>query len=159
MQKSRMVIHIYSDASYISEPEAQSGAIGYFVLGPKYNIPMQEIPPDIGPVHVECSIMRNVTASSMEAELGGLFEKCQKATSMSTALADIGHQQPPTPVATENTAANSTVNRTGGNISSNRHETLLGQRQNPKKPFPHIVGRGKVNPSGLCHKTPPDMAP
>ena len=50
-------------------------------------------------------------ASTTEAELGGLFKNCQKATSMSTALADLGHQQPPTPVATDNTVANIIVNR------------------------------------------------
>ena len=63
-----------------------------------------------GPVHAECSIMRNVIVSSTEAELGGLFEIFQKATSMRTALADMGHQQPPTPVTTDKTAANSVVN-------------------------------------------------
>ena len=70
------------------------------------------MPPDNGPVHVECSIMRNVMASDTEAELGGLFENCQKATSTRTALADMGHQQPTPPAATENTAANSIVNGT-----------------------------------------------
>ena len=51
-------------------------------------------------------------ASAMEAELVGLYENCQKETSMRTALAEMGHQQPPTPVATKNTEANSIVNRT-----------------------------------------------
>ena len=81
-------------------------------LGPKSNTPIQEIPPENGPVHVECNIMRNVMASATEEELGALFENCQKATSTSTALAEMGHQQPPTPVETENTAANSIVNGT-----------------------------------------------
>ena len=49
-------------------------------------------------------------ASATEAELGGLFEKCQKATSMRTELAEMGHQQLPTPTATDNTAANSIIN-------------------------------------------------
>ena len=56
--------------------------------------------------------MRNIMASDTEAELLGLFENCQKATSTRTALADMGHQQPPTPMETDNTAANSTVNGT-----------------------------------------------
>ena len=38
-------------------------------------------------------------ALATDAELGGLFENCQKATSMRTALEKIFHQQPPTPVA------------------------------------------------------------
>ena len=45
------------------------------------------MPPENVPVHVECSIMRNVMESATEAELGGLFENCQKEISMSTALA------------------------------------------------------------------------
>ena len=58
-RKSGMILHIYLDASYISEPEAQSRAGRYFFLGPKSNTPIQEIPPENGPVHVECSITRN----------------------------------------------------------------------------------------------------
>ena len=33
-RRSGMIIHIYSDAFYISEPEAWSRAGGYFFLGP-----------------------------------------------------------------------------------------------------------------------------
>ena len=79
---------------------------------------------------------------------------------MRTALADLGHQQPPTPVATKNTVANIIVNRRQRKkIFSNRHEILLGQRQNPTKPFPHVMGKRKKIPGRLCHKKPPDMAP
>ena len=66
-RKRVIILHIYSDASYISEPEARSRAGRYFVLGPKSNTPIQEMPPDNRPVHVECSIMRNVMASATEA--------------------------------------------------------------------------------------------
>ena len=48
--------------------------------------------------------------SATEAELGGLFENCHKVTSMRTSLAEMGHQQPPTPVETDNKAASSIVN-------------------------------------------------
>ena len=70
------------------------------------------MPPENVTVHVEFRIMRNVMASATEAELGGLFEIFQKSTSMRTALADMGHLKPPTPVATDNTVANSIVNGT-----------------------------------------------
>ena len=70
------------------------------------------MPPENGPVHVKCIIMRNVMASATEAELGGLFENFQKATYTRTALAEMGHLQPPTPMATDNTSANSIVNGT-----------------------------------------------
>ena len=61
----------------------------------KSNTPIQEMPPENVPAHVEFSIMRYVMVSSMEAELGGLFENFQKATSMRTALSEMGHPQPP----------------------------------------------------------------
>ena len=70
--------------------------------------------------------------SATEEELGGFFENCQKSTSMRTALAKMGHQQPPTPMAMDNTAANRIVNGTTKK-SSNRHDILLVQRQNPTK--------------------------
>ena len=50
--------------------------------------------------------------SATEVELGGLFGNFQKAKSMITDLAEMGHQQPPTPVATDNTAASSIINGT-----------------------------------------------
>ena len=49
---SGMVLNVYSNASHISEPEAQSIAEGYFFLGPKSNTPIQGMPLDNGPVHV-----------------------------------------------------------------------------------------------------------
>ena len=51
-------------------------------------------------------------ASDTEAELGGLFENFHKATATRMALEEMGHQRPPAPVATDNTAANSIVNGT-----------------------------------------------
>ena len=74
-------------------------------LGTKYNTGIQAIPPENGPVHLECRIMRNVMASATEVELGGLFENFQESTYTRTALVEMVHQQPPTTVAKENTAA------------------------------------------------------
>ena len=51
-RKVGMIIHIYSDAYYISEPEARSRAGGYFYLGPNSKTPIREIPPENIPVHV-----------------------------------------------------------------------------------------------------------
>ena len=51
-------------------------------------------------------------ASAMKAELGVLFENCQKATSMRTALAEMGHSQPPTTLATNNILENIILNGT-----------------------------------------------
>ena len=51
-------------------------------------------------------------SSATEAELVGLFENFQKVASMQTALAEMGHPQPPTPVATDNIVSNIIVNGT-----------------------------------------------
>ena len=48
--------------------------VDIFFLGPKSNTPIQSMPTENGPVHVEFSIMRNVMESFIEAELGGLFD-------------------------------------------------------------------------------------
>ena len=45
--------------------------------------------------------MRNAMESSIEAELGRLFEYCKKSTSMWTALQEMDHMQQQTPVAPE----------------------------------------------------------
>ena len=41
----------------------------------------------------------------------------------------------------------------------NRHDNLLGQKQNKTKLFPHILGRGKGKPGILFHKPPPNLVP
>ena len=56
----------------------------------------------------------------MEAELGALFEYYQKKKATRTALSEMGHQLPPTPVATDNIAANSIVNGTAHNTTSGK---------------------------------------
>ena len=65
--RGRIIIHIYLDASYISEPEARSQSDGYFFIGPKYNTPIQAMPLENGTVYVQCRIIRNVMSSSTEA--------------------------------------------------------------------------------------------
>ena len=47
-----------------------------------------------------------------EAELGGVFENFQKATSISTSISEMGNPQMPTLLETDNTAGNSIVNVT-----------------------------------------------
>ena len=111
-EASDMILHVHSDASYLSEPNGKSRAGGYHFLGPKptSKTPM---PAANGPVHVVCKILKNVMASSMEAELGGLFLNGQEAVYLRTILNELGHPQPPTPMVTDNSAANSIVNDIG----------------------------------------------
>ena len=72
--QSYVIPEVEKQEKVISEPEARSRARGCFFLRPKSNTPIQDMPQDNGPVHVECSIISNIRVSAMESELGGLFE-------------------------------------------------------------------------------------
>eukprot|EP00957_Ditylum_brightwellii_P152873 11636099-Ditylum_brightwellii.AAC.1 len=78
---SGMVLHIYSDASFMSESRAHSQAGGhYFCSNPTKdpaNATEDEVPLN-GPVHSVCKIMRNVMASTAEEEVSALFTNARK---------------------------------------------------------------------------------
>ncbi|KAI2493168.1 Reverse transcriptase (RNA-dependent DNA polymerase) [Fragilaria crotonensis] len=58
-----------------------------------------------GAVHVLCQIMREVLSSAAEAELGALFHNGKEACPLRIALDEMGHPQPATPMATDNSTA------------------------------------------------------
>ena len=65
----------------------------------------------------------------------------------------MGHPQPPTSVALENTAARRIVNGTTKQKNKfNRHDILLRQIQNTKKLFLHIMMIGKEKLAGYVTK-------
>jgi len=66
---------------------------------------LDEPPPDNGPVHVLCQIMKQVVASTAEAELGVLFLNAQAICPFCIALGELGHLQPATPLQTDNSMA------------------------------------------------------
>ena len=68
------------------------------------------IPPLNGPIHVECTTMKNVLASAMEAKLGALFLNCQQGAAPRIALEEIGHHQPLTTVVTYSSTSDGFVN-------------------------------------------------
>ena len=96
-----MVLHLASDASYLSAPRARSRAAGYHYLsnGDTTN------PPWNAPVHVLVKIMKNVMSSAAEAEVGSAFMNAQDACPTRTALIEMGHPQPATPLETDNKCA------------------------------------------------------
>ena len=91
LRASDMVLHIDSDASYLSVPKARLRAAGFMYLN---GTPASKSNPNPthynGPVHVVCQILRNVMSSAAEAELGALFDNCKDATAIFTALAEMG---------------------------------------------------------------------
>ena len=106
---SDMILHLHSDASYLSLPEARSRAGGHLFLSTK---PSTKPTPNNGPVLNIVKVLRNVMSSAAEAETGALFHNCKEATILRNSLADMGYPQPPTPVQTDNSTASGIVNDT-----------------------------------------------
>jgi hypothetical protein len=112
---SDMILHIDSDASYLSMPQARSRAGGYFYLSNKSHqstTAPTTTPPLNGAIHVLSHKLRNVMSSAAEAEVGALFENGQEAVGIRNTLHDMGHAQPPTPVKTDNSTASGISNNT-----------------------------------------------
>ena len=109
---SDMILHIHSDASYLSESEARSRAAGFFYLSSHPDKLNNNCPPLNGALHIHSSIMRNVMASSAEAEVGAAYLGAQEACGLRTTLADMGYPQPPTPIITDNNVAQGILNDT-----------------------------------------------
>ena len=76
--------------------------------GPQPNEPP---PPNNGAVHTVCNILKPVMASAAEAELGGLYHNGTEACGLRTALDELDHPQPPTPMVTDNSTATGIANR------------------------------------------------
>jgi hypothetical protein len=116
--KSDMVLHVESDASYLSLPKAASRVAGYHYLSSAPTTPGQaperdEPPPPInGAVNVICNILRVVVSSAAEAEMAGLFHNAKEAVALRIALQEMGHEQPPTPIVTDNSTAAGIANDT-----------------------------------------------
>jgi len=98
-----MILVLETNAAYLVQPEAKSRAAGWFVLT---NKPSASIKAN-DPIHVICSTIKNVVASTAKAEIVSLYLGCQRACPMRELLAELEHPQPPngTPVFTDNRTA------------------------------------------------------
>jgi hypothetical protein len=105
---SDMILHIHSDASYLSVSNARSRLGGLFFLGNK--------PPEQdtlnGSILNVAAVIKNVVASAAEPEVGACFHNAQSGALLRVTLADLGHTQPPTPLRTDNSTAYGIVNET-----------------------------------------------
>ena len=88
---SDMVLYVHSDASYLSEPKAQSRIGGIFWLG-RHNEPTNVDRPN-GPIHVETRILKHVVAAASEAEIAALFHNGQEAVFLRQVLKELGCEQ------------------------------------------------------------------
>ena len=101
-----MILQGDSNAAYVVCPEARSRLGGYLFLGNKSRTQCN------GPVLVLAKVIKNVMASAAEAELGALYTNTQEALTMRQCLEELGHNQPATPLKTDNSTAQWIVNNT-----------------------------------------------
>jgi hypothetical protein len=98
---SYMVLHIHSNASYLSVSNARSRLGGPFFLGNKS--PEQDALS--GSILNVTAVIKNVVASAAESEVGACFNNAQSGAPLRVTLTDLGHTQPPTPLRTDNSTA------------------------------------------------------
>jgi hypothetical protein len=103
-----MILHIHSEASYLSVSKTRSILGGIFYLG--YNTPNQD--KLNGSILNVASVINNVVASAAESEVVACFQNAQAAAPLLTTLLELGHKQPATPLRTNNSTAYGILNET-----------------------------------------------
>jgi hypothetical protein len=97
-----MILHIHSDASYLSEKEAKSRAGGFFYMGSSTDTDKKLTN---GVILIIIKVLKHVMSSAAEAEIGVVFINAKEGAVLRTTLEELGHPQPPTPMETDNTTA------------------------------------------------------
>ena len=103
-----MQLSIHYDASYLSVSQARSRAIGVHFLSkgpPNPNNPEDLVPTVNSILLVVCKIMRNIMASSAEAEYGTIFVNTQPAVPIRTTLTEMVWKQVSTAIQVDNSNA------------------------------------------------------
>jgi hypothetical protein len=103
-----MILSIHSDASYLSERDANIRAGGFFYMGSNRDSNNKLTS---GAIMVISMILKHGISSTAEAEIGSVFLNSKAATVLRTALEEMGHPQPPTPLQTCNTSSTATCYR------------------------------------------------
>jgi hypothetical protein len=105
---SDMILHIHSDASYLSVSNARSRLVGLFFLG---NTPPEHDKLN-GSILNVASVIKNVVASAAESEVGACFHNAQSGAPLRVTLTKLGHIKPLTPLRTDNSTAFGILNET-----------------------------------------------
>jgi hypothetical protein len=103
-----MILHIHSDASYLSVSKARSRLGGLFYLG--CNSPNED--KLNGSILNVDSVIKNVVASAAESEVGASFQNAQTAAPLRITLMELGHKQSATPLRMGNSTAYGILNET-----------------------------------------------
>jgi hypothetical protein len=123
---SDMILHIHSDASYLSNSNARSRLGCLFLCGAKS--PHEDNLN--GSILNVASVIKNVVASAAESEVGVCFQNAQSGAPLRVTLTEVGHIQPPTPLRTDNSTAFGILNEKNQTkkIKCNGHEVPLANR-------------------------------
>ena len=113
-----MILLCNSDAAFLVSPKAKSCSANYLYLGNKSSSSSKTKPN--GAILVDCKTFCSVLTSAAECETGGLFFNGQTAVMIRVALETLHHLQPPTPIKTDNSTANSFVH---SNIKQRKSKT------------------------------------
>jgi hypothetical protein len=100
-----MILHIHSDASYLSENGAKSRAGGFFYMGSNTKTDKKLTN---GAILIISKVLKHVMSSAAEAEIGAIFINAKEGAT----LEELGHKKPPTPMETDNTTATGYSNGT-----------------------------------------------
>jgi hypothetical protein len=107
---SDMILHIHSDASYLSENEAKIRAGKFFYMG---NNNKNDKNLNNGAILIISKVLKHVMSSAAEAEIGAVFINAKEGAVLRTTLEELGHTNtPPTPMETDNTTATGYSNGT-----------------------------------------------
>ena len=81
-----MLLALHSDGSYLSEPNSKSRAAGHFYLTNKNNHNLNN-----GAVLTLSKIIKHVIGSAGKDEIASLYNNCQNALPLRTALMELRH--------------------------------------------------------------------
>jgi hypothetical protein len=106
---SDMILHIHTDASYLSENEAKSRAGVFFYMG---NTTKNVNKLTNGAILIVRKVLKHVMSSAAESEIGAVFINAKEGAVLRATLEELGHKQPPTPMETDNNTATGYINGT-----------------------------------------------
>ena len=112
---SYIILHVHSDASYLSKPKSGSRTGSHYFLSSRStdsSKPLTSPPHPNGLLYTVSKIMRNVMGSAAEAEIGATYLNGQESVPIRTTLAKMSYPQPPTPMQVQNSTAEGFANRT-----------------------------------------------
>jgi hypothetical protein len=115
---SEMILHIHSDASYLSENETKSRAGGFFYMGSNNKTDKNLTN---GAILIISKVLKHVMSSAAEAQLGAVFINTKEGAVLRTTLEELGHKQPPKPMETDDTTATRYSN---GTIKQKRTKSM-----------------------------------